>query len=128
MAVKRIFVEKKPGFDVEAVGLAHEIKGHLGTKDVKKIRILYRYDIEGITDEIYDKACTTIFSEPPVDNFFNETFDLHANEICFAIEYLPGQYDQRADSAAQCIQILTEGERPIVKHAKVIVIEGSIGE
>jgi len=128
MNVKRIFVEKKSGFDVEAKRLHAEITRDLGLKSVKELRIIYRYDIEGISDDIYKKARTTIFSEPPVDLVYDEEIEIASNEKYIAVEYLPGQYDQRADSAAQCIQILTQGERPVVKYAKIIILEGNISE
>jgi phosphoribosylformylglycinamidine synthase len=126
MSVKRIFVEKKSGFDVEANGLANEIHEHLRIQQIENVRIIYRYDIEGISDAIFEQARTTIFSEPPVDNVYDEEILIDANDKYFAIEYLPGQYDQRADSAAQCIQILTQGERPEVKNAKLIILSGKI--
>lgn len=126
MSVKRIYVEKKTGFDVEARGLFNEIKEHLSIKTIERVRIIYRYDIEGISDEIYYQARTTIFSEPPVDYVYDEEIEISSDDFHFAIEYLPGQYDQRADSAAQCIQILTQAERPIVKNAKIILLSGKI--
>jgi len=128
MNVRRIFVEKKSGFDVEARSLFKEISDQLQIKEVEKVRILYRYDIEGISESIYQKARTTIFSEPPVDNVYDEEINFESNDYYFAVEYLPGQYDQRADSAAQCIQILTQAERPTIKNAKVVVLTGSISE
>lgn len=128
MAVKRIFVEKKSGFDVEANGLFNEIKELLQIDEIQNVRIIYRYDIEGISNEIYSQARTTIFSEPPVDYVYDEEIKIDQNDKYFAIEYLPGQYDQRADSAAQCIQILTQGERPVVKNAKLIVLKGNLTE
>ena len=128
MSVKRIFVEKKAGFDVEAIGLVNEIHEHLRIPEVENVRIIYRYDIEGISDEIYKQARTTIFSEPPVDNVYDEEISIDPKDKYFAIEYLPGQYDQRADSAAQCIQILTQGERPEIKNAKLIILSGKITE
>lgn len=128
MSVRRIFVEKKPGFDVEAGSLLLEIREHLGLKNIEKVRVIYKYDIEGISDKIYKKARTTIFSEPPVDFVYDEDIKFDENEKHFAIEYLPGQYDQRADSAAQCIQILTQQERPTVKNSKLIVLSGEISD
>lgn len=126
MSVKRIFVEKKDGFDVEARGLFNEFNELLGIKNLEKVRIIYRYDIEDISDEIYQQARTTIFSEPPVDIVYDEVIEISESDKAFAIEYLPGTYDQRADSAAQCIQILTQGERPEVNQAKVILLSGNI--
>ncbi len=126
MSIKRIFVEKKEGFNIEASSLTNELKEHLFIDGIESIRILYRYDIENIGDETYSIARKTIFSEPPVDNVFDDKIEIDENDRNFAIEYLPGQYDQRADSASQCIQILTQGERPNVKYAKIIIIKGDI--
>ena len=124
--VRRIFVEKRPGFDVEAHKLYNDFKDNLGIASLTKVRIINRYDVEGLTYEIYQSAKNTIFSEPPVDYVYDETFPVSENEQVFAVEFLPGQYDQRADSAAQCIQILTQAERPVVATAKVIVLNGAI--
>ncbi len=128
MSIKRVFVEKKEGFNVEALSLLSELKEHLQINKLESLRILYRYDVENITDEIYNLARKTIFAEPPVDNLFDENIDVDENSKIFAIEYLPGQYDQRADSASQCIQILTQGERPNVKYAKVVIVTGDISD
>ncbi|HHW00018.1 MAG TPA: phosphoribosylformylglycinamidine synthase [Clostridiaceae bacterium] len=126
--VRRIYVEKKKGFDVEAAGLFHDLKYNLGIENLKAVRIIQRYDIEGISDEEYEKSKRTIFSEPPVDVVYDEYIDLDKNDRVFAIEYLPGQYDQRADSASQCVQILTQGERPEISAAKLIVLKGDISD
>ena len=128
MSIRRIFVEKKKGFDVEAQSILEELKEHLQIKGLESIRIINRYDVEGIDDKIYAQARTTIFSEPPVDNVFDEEIQFEKTTKVFGIEYLPGQYDQRADSASQCIQILTQGERPNVKQAKLVVLKGNISE
>jgi len=128
MNVKRIFVEKKPGYDIEAKSMYRDLKENLGIKGLEKVRIVNRYDIQGITDEEYQKSRKTIFSEPPVDYVYDEKLDIPSQSRVIAVEYLPGQYDQRADSAAQCIQILTCGERPIVKAAKIILLEGNISD
>jgi phosphoribosylformylglycinamidine synthase len=124
--VRRIYVEKKKGFDIEANSLCKDFKENLGIKELEYVRIINRYDISGISDEEYQRAKITIFSEPVVDDTYDEEINIDSNEKAFAIEYLPGQYDQRADSAAQCIQILTCGERPLVKAAKLIVLGGNI--
>ena len=126
--VRRIFVEKKKDFDVAAQHLFVDCKDYLGIKNLEGVRILIRYDIEGISDEDYQAARTTIFSEPPVDKVYDETIDIAKDESMFAIEYLPGQYDQRADSAAQCIQIMTHGQAPDVKAAQVIILNGNVSE
>jgi len=123
--VRRVFVEKRPGFDVEAQSLLQDLKRNLGIEGLTKIRIINRYDIEGITDAEYQQARETIFAEPPVDLVFDEQLVLEADWL-LAMEYLPGQYDQRADSAAQCIQILSQRERPEIKVAKLIALFGSI--
>lgn len=126
--VKRIFVEKKAGYDISAKELFIDIKDNLGIKSLTRLRIINRYDISGITDNEYSSARNTIFSEPTVDNSYDETMETDKNERVFAMEYLPGQYDQRADSAAQCLQILTQKERPQVKTAKLIVLSGDISD
>lgn len=126
MAVRRVYVEKKPAFDVKAGKLLEEITEYLKINGVTKVRILNRYDVEGISDEDYEKAKTIIFSEPPVDYIYEEELPVSDNERIFAVEYLPGQYDQRADSCAQCIQLISGSERPEIRVATVIVIEGKI--
>ena len=126
--VRRIFVEKKPGFDVEARSLYRDLKDNLGIGSLKKVRIINRYDIEGISDAEYREGREVIFAEPTVDEVVNEVMDFSPEDRILAIEYLPGQYDQRADSAAQCIQILAHRERPEVRVAKLIVFTGDISE
>ena len=128
MAVRRVYVEKKQGFDVEASKLYAEFTENLLVKGLTKVRIIHRYDIEGITDRDYEEAKRTVFSVPPVDNVYDETLDIPETDRVFAVEYLPGQYDQRADSAAQCIQFITHGERPDIKVAKLIVLSGEISD
>ena len=124
--VRRIFVEKKEGFDVEANGLFKDLKSNLGISGLKRLRIINRYDVSGISDHEYEAARCVIFSEPPVDRVYDEAMEFDTDEMVFAIEYLPGQYDQRADSAAQCIQMLTLGEKPLCRVAKLIVLKGEI--
>lgn len=124
--VRRVFVEKKKGFDVEAHSLYRDLKDNLGISGLMGVRIINRYDVEGISDEEYENSKKTIFSEPPVDEVFDETINIDDNDKVVAIEYLPGQYDQRADSASQCIQILTHGERPGIKVAKLVVLQGDV--
>lgn len=124
--VRRIFVEKKKGFDIEAQGLFNDLRENLGIKGLSGVRVLHRYDISGVSDEEYAMSRGTIFSEPTVDNVYDETVNITKGNRFFAMEYLPGQYDQRADSAAQCMQILTQKERPVILSAKVIVLEGKI--
>ncbi|MFA6308556.1 MAG: phosphoribosylformylglycinamidine synthase [Clostridia bacterium] len=124
--VKRIFVEKKKGFDIEANSLYKDLKENLLISNLKSVRIINRYDIEGISDEELLKSRNIIFSEPTVDCIYDENIRITGRVRYFAIEYLPGQFDQRADSASQCIQILTQGEKPDIKAAKIIVLEGEI--
>ena len=126
MAVKRIFVEKRSGFDVEASNLTADIQKSLGLTAVEKVRIINRYDISGIDGEDFEKAKSTILSETNADIVYDEILPEDSDYSIFAMEYLPGQYDQRADSAAQCVQLLTQGERPQVVSAKVIGIKGNI--
>lgn len=124
--VRRVFVEKKKGFDVEAQSLYRDLKGNLGISGLEGVRIINRYDVEGISDKEYESSKKTIFSEPPVDEVFDETISIDNRDKMVGIEYLPGQYDQRADSASQCIQILTHGERPQIKVAKLVVLQGDV--
>ena len=124
--VYRIYVEKKKGLAHEAQGLLKDINGLLQIKSVKNVRILNRYDVDNIDKELFDYAVGTVFSEPQLD-IVSEDFS-YENFYVFAVEYLPGQFDQRADSAAQCIQIISQGERPRVKTAKVYILEGELNE
>jgi phosphoribosylformylglycinamidine synthase, clade II len=124
--VKRILVEKKPGYDVEARHLYHDLKENLSISLLERVRIINRYDISGSSDEAYQQAKITIFSEPNVDYTYDETIEIEPGVKYFAMEYLPGQYDQRADSAAQCIQILTQGEPPTILSSKMILLYGGI--
>lgn len=126
--VKRILVEKKPTFDVEAQHLYHDLKENLGISLLERVRIINRYDVSGISDEALQQAKKTIFSESNVDFVYDETIEIEPGIKHFAMEYLPGQYDQRADSAAQCIQILTQGEPPTIFSAKLILLYGDISE
>lgn len=127
-AVRRIFVEKKSGFDVEARNLYSDIKENLGISGLTSVRVVNRYDIAGLTDAEYQQARGIIFAEPPVDDVYDEELPLALDSRLFAIEYLPGQYDQRADSAMQCIQILTQKERPLILSAKVIILQGLLSD
>lgn len=126
MSVKRIYVEKKPEFAVKAVELREEIASYLGIGAVRDTRVLIRYDVENLTEEIYQKALVTIFSEPPVDDIYEETFPCEFGDTIFSVEYLPGQFDQRADSAKQCVKLLKEDEDPVIQTAVVYVISGSL--
>lgn len=127
MSVKRVYVEKKPAFAVKAKELQAEIKSYLGIRGVSKVRELIRYDIENISEETYQKALVTVFSEPPVDDIYEETFDTNGAKV-FSVEFLPGQFDQRADSAEQCVKLLNENEEPIIRTAVTYAIEGEISD
>ena len=124
--VYRIYVEKKPGFDGEAQALQNELCSLLGIEQLTGLRLLNRYDVEGIDQALFDQCVSTVFSEPPVDDTYTE---LPAwSDSCFAVEYLPGQFDQRADSAAECIQLISQGERPLVRSARVYLLEGALSD
>ncbi len=122
--VRRVYVEKKPDFAVKAKELKHEIKHYLGIA-ADEVRVLIRYDVENVSDETYQKALQTVFSEPPVDDIYEENFDAGAGKV-FSVEFLPGQFDQRADSAEQCVKLLNEEEEPVIRSATTYVIVGDI--
>ena len=124
--VRRVYVEKKPAFAVKAKELKHEIKHYLGISTVTAVRELIRYDVENISDEVFEKACKTVFAEPPVDDLYLEKFDVAEGARVFSVEFLPGQFDQRADSAVQCVQFLDENAVPIIRSATTYVIEGNV--
>ncbi len=126
--VRRVYVEKKDEFAVAAKGLAHEIKSYLGVEGLERVRILIRYDVEHISDRVFADACRMVFSEPPVDDLYEEEFPLAENERAFAVEFLPGQFDQRADSAVQCVKFLKEDEEPIIRSATVYVVAGTVSD
>ncbi len=126
MSVYRIYVEKKPQFAVDGAAVLSDLTVALGMKSVESVRVINRYDAEGLSRENFEQAVPTVFSEPPVDEVFYELPKLGAGERMFAVEFLPGQFDQRADSAAQCIQMLCRGDRPSVKYAKIYILGGSI--
>lgn len=126
--IKRIYVEKKQGCDIEARHLLEDIRENLGISGLKVLRILNRYDIDGITDEDFELAERTIFSEPPVDIVYRDEVDFSGNAAAFAVEFLPGQYDQRADSAMQCVQLVSQKEKPLIAVAKVYVMDGDISQ
>ena len=122
--VYRIYVEKKPGFDGEAQSLRNELVSLLGIKELNGLRLLNRYDVEGIDEALFEQCVPTVFSEPPVDNTYAEL--PVSDGVSFAVEYLPGQFDQRADSAAECIQLISQGDRPLVRSARVYLLEGTL--
>ena len=122
--VKRVFVEKKGEYAVQAKGLLHEIKGYLGIKDVESVRVLIRYDVENLSDETFEKACRGIFAEMPVDILWKECVPVMQGDSVFSVEFLPGQFDQRADSAEQCVQFIKEDEKPVIRTATTYIIHG----
>ena len=126
--VRRIYVAKKPEYAVKSAELTDEIKSYLGIDGLKSVRIFIRYDVENVSDAVFERACRKVFSEPPVDELFEEKIDIPEGARVFGVEYLPGQYDQRADSAEQCIRFLKEDEEPIVKTAMTYVLTGDISD
>ena len=126
--VKRLLVEKREGFDLEAKALMKDLKDSLHIDCIEDLRLLNRYDIEGLSDEICDSASKTIFSEPNLDVVYKENVEYDKDAKVFAVEYLPGQYDQRADWAAQCVQIINEGQRPNINSAKLYILTGDIDD
>ena len=124
--VKRIYVEKKPEFSVEAKGLLKDLKENLLLENLEDLKIVNRYDVEGINDEIFEKAKNTVFSEPQVDECFEEEYPFAKKDKIFGVEYLPGQFDQRANSLSECLQILTSGAKPVSKSAKIYILKGDL--
>ena len=127
-SVRRIYVEKKPAYAVAAKDLFENIRDYLGIRTVTGVRVLIRYDIENISDKTYEEAKITIFSEPPVDVLYEEAFPMQEGETAFSVEALPGQFDQRADSAEQCVKLLNENEEPVIRSATTYVIAGACSE
>ena len=127
-SVKRVYVEKKPVFAVQAKDLKHEVKSYLGIGGIEDVRVLIRYDVENISEDIFEKALSGIFSEPPVDMLYREEFPVKEGSRIFSVEFLPGQFDQRADSAVQCVQFIKADEQPVIRTATTYVIEGTITE
>ena len=126
MSVKRIYVEKKEPYAVKAKELKEEIGSYLGIKTVTGVRVLIRYDVENLSEEIYQEAVKTIFSEPPVDMVYEGTFPVSYGDLVFSVEFLPGQFDQRADSAEQCVKLLRESEEPVIRSATTYVTSASL--
>ncbi len=126
--VKRVYVEKQTPYAVKAKELREEISSYLGINSVTGVRVFVRYDIENLSDETYKLSLNTVFSEPPVDLLYEETFPHNENDKIFSVEYLPGQFDQRADSAVQCVKFLNENEEPVIKTATTYVIEGELND
>ena len=127
-SVRRVFVEKKPDYAVAAKELRHEIRRYLGIMDVTGVRVLIRYDVENISDDTFEKACSGVFAEPPVDILYREEYPMAEGDRSFSVEFLPGQFDQRADSAEQCIRFIKEDESPVIRTATTYVIEGNISD
>jgi phosphoribosylformylglycinamidine synthase len=127
-AVRRIYVEKKAPFAGKAKELKSEIKGYLGIRSVEQVRIFIRYDVENISDEVFEKACRTVFSEPPVDILYREEIEIPDNAKVFSIEALPGQFDQRADSAEQCVRFIKGDEKPVIKTAVTYMLIGNVSD
>lgn len=128
MSIKRLFVEKKKGFDIEACAMKQDLIENLGLSGLTAVRVINRYDIDGITDAELELALPCVYAEPQVDNVTFENIEIPSGDKYFAMEYLPGQFDQRADSAAQCTQIMTGGEKPVVRTAKIIILSGDISD
>ena len=126
--VRRVYVEKKSDFAIAARELQHEIGSYLGISGVSSVRVLTRYDVENISEDSFEKACHTVFAEPPVDSLYLEEFPVSPDARIFSVEYLPGQFDQRADSAVQCVQFLKEDEEPVIRSATTYIIEGKISD
>ena len=128
MSVRRIFVEKREAFAVKAKELREEIVNYLGIQTITGVRVLIRYDIENVSDAIYQEALATIFSEPPMDDVYEESFETAEGDLVFTVEYFPGQFDQRADSAEQCVKLLSEEEEPVIRSATTYVVSGTLTE
>ena len=126
--VRRIYVEKKAPFAGKAKELKSEIKGYLGINSVEKVRIFIRYDVQNVSDEVFEKACKTVFSEPPVDILYREEIEIPENAKVFSIEALPGQFDQRADSAVQCVRFIKGDEEPVIKTAVTYMLIGNVSD
>mgnify|MGYP002509491332 FL=1 len=124
--VRRVYVEKKAPYAVKAKELKEEIGSYLGITGVSRVRVLNRYDVENVSEETFERAVRTVFAEPPVDILYRESIEISGNERSFSVEFLPGQFDQRADSAMQCLKFLNEDEEPVIRTASTYLIEGDI--
>ncbi len=127
-SVRRIYVEKKQPYAVHAKELKEEVKRYLGIKSITNVRVLIRYDVENLSEATYKQALGTVFSEPPVDNCYENEFEKADGSFVFSVEYLPGQFDQRADSAEQCVKLLNEKENPVIRSATTYIFEGEIAK
>ncbi len=126
--VKRIYVEKKEDYAVRAKELKQEIRSYLDIRTLENVRVLIRYDVEALSESTYQKALATVFSEPPVDRVYENSFEKSDSDRVFSVEYLPGQFDQRADSAEQCVKLLNEKEEPVIRSATTYVLSGNISD
>ena len=126
--VKRVYVEKRPEFAVQSKELLQEARNYLGIKGLSGVRVLIRYDIENLSDETFKSACNGVFAEPPVDLLYHDIYSAHINDRDFSVEFLPGQFDQRADSAVQCVQFINEDEEPIIRTATTYILEGELSD
>jgi phosphoribosylformylglycinamidine synthase len=124
--VRRVYVEKREEYQIKGAEIFHQIFHYLGIKTIEQVRYMIAYDIENLSDEIYKSALGTVFSEPPLDNLYEETFPLAEDETAFGVEYLPGQFDQRADSAVQCVRLLDENENPTIRSSEIYIVKGSV--
>lgn len=120
--VRRIFVQKREGFNIEAKEILNDLRENLKLNNLKDLKILNRYDVENISEDVFEKAKDTIFSEPPVDICYEEEYKGNLGDIIFGVEFLPGQFDQRANSLSECLQIVTGGEKLLAKSAKIYVL------
>ena len=127
-SVKRVYVEKKPEYAVKETELKEEISGFLGIKGVKEVKVLITYDVENLSEEVFNKALTTVFSEPPVDNYYLDEVSFPENAKVFCVQYLPGQFDQRADSAVQCVKFLKEDEEPVIRTSITYAVIGDVSD
>ena len=124
--VRRIYVEKKESYAVNAKELEQELKNYLGIKTLKSVRVLNRYMIENVSEETYRSALNTVFLEPPIDILYEDELETNPNDRVFSVEYLPGQFDQRADSSEQCVKLLNEKEEPVIRSATTYILSGDI--
>ena len=124
--IKRVYVKKKDGFNIEAKELLADVKENLNIKTLKNIIVLNRYDCSNISEETFKKALNTVFSEPQVDEYFIENYEFNKEDYVFGVEFLPGQFDQRANALEECLQILEGGNRPIARSAKIYILQGDI--
>ena len=126
--IRSVFVEKKKGFNVEAQSLLNDFKDNLGVADLEDVRLVNKYIISDISEEYYNKALHTIFSEATVDVVYESELPMNEGEVAFGVEFLPGQYDQRADSASECLALLTAEDKAEIKCAKIVILKGNLSQ